>query len=175
MPLEIRIKIDVVQSSDAEMAAALEMLAARERGETARQEFIRKEGVSFTGPCAECSQFFEMRHDGSGADVPLAPLHNFCVCQDIPVAALIMAGESPKDVRGVRRFEWLGAAPAATLTAIAGPTRAGLIEAGRLDVEDLYAKRTKKPKALRTLRLRGRRLSREKRREIFNKARQGRL
>jgi hypothetical protein len=101
--------------------------------------FIRIEGTSATGPCPQCAQFFFMEHDGSGRVVPLVPLHENCVCQDIPVQ---IASETVGGIsEPLQRGEWLEKVATPEKKAqILGKGKAALVESKAVPIDKLFSR-----------------------------------
>ena len=106
--------------------------------------YSRQPGTSRSGPCASCSQWFGVQHDGTGRIVPLRPLHPNCVCRDIPTQILdITPGESfPPMGRG----DWIKDASRSAQNAVLGVAVAKMVRTGRLTIGELY-KRPSSPLA----------------------------
>lgn len=97
--------------------------------------WIRLPGVSRTGPCEVCAQYFGMIHDKSGVEVPLIQLHDNCVCRDVPVAL----AEAVGGVQTFERFKWLQDGPGRAMqTQILGRSRASMLRAQAAEVADFY-------------------------------------
>lgn len=69
---------------------------------------IRLPGYSREGPCAVCAQWFGVVHDESGRIVPKKKLCRLCVCRDMNVNVMQVAGKS---VTPLKRYEWLAKTP----------------------------------------------------------------
>lgn len=132
MPLEFAVSINLVENP-----ATRKALEAAAAGETLR-EFVRLQGVSFTGPCEECTPWFGVRHDGSGTVVPSIPLHPNCVCRDIPLAVYQVANGG--SVETLRPFQWMQSTKAGreALAKELGRFRRALLSLDAVKLSDLY-------------------------------------
>jgi len=135
-PLNISLSVEFVDvGPEGLVPSLLEMAGRARKAEKAysANTFVRMEGVSASGPCAECMQWFGVYHDGSGKEVPMEPLHDLCVCWNAPlgdIELLGLADEFPPQ----EQFEYLKDLSPSELTATVGKARAALIGEGAMKI-----------------------------------------
>lgn len=133
---EIRVSITAADIKETKFAEDVRGAIARHRESP---QFIREPGISATGPCIRCAQYFYMTHDGSGRVVPKIPVHvHGCVCRDTPLAVYELRNDA-QPIRGMRQWEWAtetGRGQDVVNRAV-GPTRAHLLKNNVIAAEDL--------------------------------------
>ena len=137
MALGIRVEISTDGPADAEFAWWDKFAANPPSPEDIR--YIRMPGVSASGPCALCAQYFGMEHDGSGREVPLIPQHANCCCID---AISQIANQTDNPPKPLRKGEWLETGPGREMQAsILGKGKAALVRSGLAEISDLYKRK----------------------------------
>lgn len=132
--------------------------------------YIRLPGESQSGPCANCAQYFYMEHDGSGASVPLIPLHENCVCSDIAKEIADLTNDIEIDPQ--ERGEWLrDEATEKERMDILGAARAQAVESGIIGIDELYKRAGTAVAMTKNLETLARSLHKKSKRELVSAAR----